>query len=155
MEKGQEQDGVDVLVNEGKVHGEEGNKHRGRREDWSGGNGSSMLKTGEGGRSSGISNRALEKESEFGDERGWKEEDVGGTGREEKRLESERERENSSGKRASSVEQWECIAVLIRVARWEMTICLLLFFIRTPAPLVQKALHTQRDTFSPTSTAGN
>lgn len=29
-----------------------------------------MLKTGEGGRSSGISNRALEKESEFGDERG-------------------------------------------------------------------------------------
>lgn len=33
MEKGQEQDGVDVLVNEGKVHGEEGNKHRGRRED--------------------------------------------------------------------------------------------------------------------------
>lgn len=71
------------------------------------------------------------------------------------RREERKEIENSSGKRASSVEQWECIAVLIRVARWEMTICLLLFFIRSRALPVQKALHTQQDAFSPTGTVGN
>lgn len=42
-----------------------------------------------------------------------------------------KKRENSSGKRASSTEQWERRAVLIRVAKWDVTICLLLFFIRT------------------------
>lgn len=62
---------------------------------------------------------------------------------------------NSSGKRASSLEQWESTVVLIRAARWEMTICLLLFFIRAPALPVHQALHTQQDTFSPTSTMGN
>ena len=46
---------------------------------------------------------------------------VGCNGKEKKGW---RGRENSSGKRASWVEQWECIAALIRVARWEMTICL-------------------------------
>ncbi|KAI3365788.1 hypothetical protein L3Q82_000787 [Scortum barcoo] len=39
-------------------------------------NGSSALKTGEGGRSSGISNRDIERGSEFGDERDREEEDV-------------------------------------------------------------------------------
>ena len=60
---------------------------------------------------------------------------VGGTLREErekkKKKKTSRELENSSGKHASSAEQWERVAVLISVARWEMTICLLLFFIRT------------------------
>lgn len=120
-------------------------------------NGSLMLKTGEGGRLSGISNREIEKGSEFGDERGLKEKDVGGGWHWERRrrIERERKRKSSSGKRASSAEQCECTAVLIRVARWEMTICLLLFFIRTRALPVQKALHTQQDTSSPTNTVGN
>lgn len=70
-------------------------------------------------------------------------------------MEREKEGKNSSGKRASSLEQWECTTVLIRVARWEMTICLLLFFIRAPALPVHEALRTQLDIFSPTSTLGN
>lgn len=57
---------------------------------------------------------------------------VGGTGKQDKKKKKNLEKRNkSSGNRASSVEQWECIAVLIRVAKREMTICLLLFFIRT------------------------
>lgn len=55
---------------------------------------------------------------------------VGGIGKQDKKKNLEK-RNNSSGNRASSVEQWECIAVLIRVAKREMTICLLLFFIQT------------------------
>lgn len=45
-----------------------------------------------------IEHRQWQKKREFSDERGCKEEDVGGTGEEEKRRERERERLNSSGK---------------------------------------------------------
>lgn len=113
-----------------------------------------LLNMAEGWRSNKI-DKGKRKKREFRDERGCKEEDVGGTGERGKRTERERERLNSSGKWASSAEQWECGAVLIRVARWEMTICLLLFFIRTWALLLQKALHTQHGTFFPTGTVGN